>query len=262
MGFPYRRATVSATVTVSGLWKSYREKPQLGIKEFLIGRKLSRSTKFSRAWALKDLSFSVSPGNSFGIVGHNGSGKSTLLGILLGAIVPDKGNVEICDSVASLLDLGAGFHPELTGRENVFLHGAILGMTIAEVRQRFDNIIEFSELDTAIDNPIRTYSNGMIARLGFSIIAHSPAKILLIDEILAVGDSSFRSKCFAHLMHFKKEGGTLIIVSHEMETISYLCDEGLCLNEGLSVKQGNIKDVIAHYDMLVTDAEELPASKL
>lgn len=246
-----------AAVTVTGLWKSYRERPQLGIKEILLGRKLPIHGKFSRAWVLQDLSFTVNFGKSFGIVGHNGTGKSTLLGVLLGTISQDRGKVEVSERVASLLEIGAGFHPELSGKENIFLYGAILGMTIAEVRQRFESIVDFSELGNAIENPIRTYSNGMITRLGFSIIIHTPAKVLLIDEILAVGDSLFQQKCMNRLMQFKKDGGALIIASHDMKTLAHVCDEGMCLNEGLAVKHGTIGQVIEHYSMIAAGAPEV-----
>lgn len=249
-------------VAVTGLWKSYHERPKLGIKEMLLGRKSPDHGKFSRAWALQDVSFTVDFGKAFGIVGHNGTGKSTLLGVLLGTISPDRGKVEVSARVASLLEIGAGFHPELSGKENIFLYGAILGMTIAEVRQRFESIVEFSELGNAIENPIRTYSNGMITRLGFSIIIHTPAKVLLIDEILAVGDSRFQQKCMNRLMQFKKDGGTLIIVSHDMKTLAHVCDEGMCLNEGLAVKRGTIGEVIEHYGMIAAGAEKLPPAEL
>jgi ABC-type polysaccharide/polyol phosphate transport system ATPase subunit len=238
---------MTRAVTVEHLWKSYHERPQLGIKEILMGRKPPSHGRFARAWALQDVSFEVAAGKAFGILGHNGTGKSTLLGVLLGTIAPDRGTVQVHARVASLLELGAGFHPELSGRENIFLYGSILGMMLAEIRQRFDQIIEFSELGNAIENPIRTYSNGMITRLGFSIIIHTPARMLLIDEILGVGDSRFQQKCMKRLMQFKHDGGTLIIVSHDMKTLSYVCDEGMCLNEGRVAKIGAIDPVIRHY---------------
>lgn len=249
---------MTSAVTVTGLWKSYHERPQLGIKEMLLGRKAPNHGRFARAWALQDVSFSVNRGNAFGILGHNGTGKSTLLGVLLGTIAPDRGIINVSERTASLLEIGAGFHPELTGRENIFLYGSILGMTLAEIRQRFDQIIAFSELGNAIENPIRTYSNGMITRLGFSIIIHTPAKLLLIDEILGVGDTRFQQKCMERLMKFKDDGGTLIIVSHDMETLAYVCDAGMCLNEGRVTHIGPIDGVISHYLSLIADpkAEE------
>lgn len=244
---------MTSAVEVTGLWKSYHARPQLGIKEMLLGRKAPSHGKFARAWALQDVSFTVAPGRAFGILGHNGTGKSSMLSLLLGTIAPDRGTIKVSARVASLLEIGAGFHPELSGRENIFLYGSILGMTLAEIRQRFEQIIEFSELGNAIENPIRTYSNGMITRLGFSIIIHTPAKMLLIDEILGVGDTRFQQKCMAQLMRFKHDGGTLIIVSHDMETLAYVCDEGMCLNEGRVVKIGPIGDVIRHYIKITAD---------
>lgn len=241
---------MTSVITVEHLWKSYHQRPQLGIKEILIGRKAPKHGRFARAWALQDVSFEVAAGKAFGVLGHNGTGKSTLLGVLLGTIAPDRGTVQVHARVASLLEIGAGFHPELTGRENIFLYGSILGMTLAEIRQRFDLIIEFSELGDAIENPIRTYSNGMITRLGFSIIIHTPAKILLIDEILGVGDTRFQQKCMERLMRFKHDGGTLIIVSHDMDTLAHVCDEGVCLNEGRVTKTGAIDAVIEHYGQI------------
>jgi ABC-type polysaccharide/polyol phosphate transport system ATPase subunit len=238
---------VKQAVIVESLWKTYSQRPQLGIKEMLLGRKISAHGRFDREWALQDINFVVNAGQAFGIVGHNGTGKSTLLGLLLGTIIPDRGRISLSARVASLLEIGAGFHPELSGRENIFLYGSILGMTMAEIRERFDKIVEYSELGNAIENPTRTYSNGMITRLGFSIIIHTPAKILLIDEILAVGDARFQRKCMNSMAQFKQDGGTLVIVSHDMATLDEICDEGLCLNEGRVTKSGRISDVISHY---------------
>lgn len=234
-------------VVVEGLWKSYHQRPQLGIKELLVRRKALGSSRFSREWALQDISFKVPRGCAFGIMGHNGTGKSTLLGLLLGTMVPDRGTVRLAGRVASLLDIGAGFHPELTGRENIFLWGAILGMTLREMRHRLDEVIAFSELSGAIDNPLRTYSSGMITRLGFSVIAHVPADVLLIDEVLAVGDARFQEKCLGKMRSFKSGGGTIVLVSHDMASLKSICDAGMCLNEGRIVAQGGIDEVIDRY---------------
>ena len=237
---------MSAIINCRDVWKRYG-KPARGIKELLVGRHKAVNSRYSREWALQDVSFEVERGSAFGIVGHNGTGKSTLLSLLLGTILPDKGNISVEGRVASLLELGAGFHPELTGRENIFLYGSILGMSLAEIRSHFDSIIAFSELDGAIDNPIRTYSNGMVARLGFSTIIHTPVDILLIDEVLAVGDSRFKEKCRQYLHDFKARQGTLVIVSHEMETLAEMCDAGMCMNMGQVVAKGEIHEVLAQY---------------
>lgn len=238
---------MSLSIECRDLWKSYHQRPQLGIKEILIRRKVQGSRRFARQWALREITFSVQQGVAFGIVGHNGTGKSTLLSLLLGTIIPDRGEVRVNGHVASLLEIGAGFHPELSGRENIYLYGSILGVTISDIRRQFDRIVEFSELDGAIDNPLRTYSSGMITRLGFSVIIHVPADVLLIDEILGVGDARFRLKCLDYLLDFNARGGTLLIVSHEMEMLERVCTAGMCLNEGVIAKIGTMPEAINYY---------------
>jgi ABC-type polysaccharide/polyol phosphate transport system ATPase subunit len=184
----------------------------------------------------------------FGIIGHNGSGKTTLLSMLLGTLLADRGSIAVRGAIASLIELGAGFHPELSGRDNIFLFGSILGMRLHEIRERYERIVEFSELDDAIEAPLRTYSAGMITRLGFSIIISSPADVLLIDEVLAVGDAPFKEKCYEFLSNFKAGGGTLIIVSHSMKDILDMCEVGLCLDAGKVAASGPIGEVIARYE--------------
>jgi len=247
---------VSNIVSCQAVWKKYGKQAR-GIKDLLVGRHRTADTRYSREWALQDISFDVLEGASFGIVGHNGTGKSTLLSLLLGTIKPDKGDIQIKGKVASLLELGAGFHPELTGRENIFLYGSILGMRLSEIRQKLRSIIEFSELEQAIDNPIRTYSNGMIARLGFSTIIHTTVDLLLIDEVLAVGDSRFKEKCKQYLLDFKARNGTLIIVSHELETLEEMCDSGMCLDIGKVVHKGNMKDVLDEYSLKMKSIDNI-----
>jgi ABC-type polysaccharide/polyol phosphate transport system ATPase subunit len=238
---------VTSMIFCKDLWKSFHRHPPFGLKELLVGRKTLHHSKFFREWALRDVTFSVEQGTAFGIVGHNGTGKSTLLALLLGTMAPDKGQLHVSGRVASLLELGAGFHPELTGRENIFLYGAILGMTLREIKRLFQQIVEFSELEEAIENPIRTYSSGMVTRLGFSVIIHAPADLLLIDEVLGVGDMRFQQKCMDKLREFKRNGGTLVIVSHDMETLAAVCSNGMCLNEGKVLKIGAMNDVIQYY---------------
>lgn len=238
-------------VEVEQVWKSYRRNSRMGIKELLISKRTSTNGRFARQWALQDVSFSVGKGQSFGIIGHNGTGKSTLLGLLLGTLIPDQGRINVSGRVASLLELGAGFHPELSGRENIFLYGAILGIRLKEIRRVFEQIVEFSELGEAIETPLRTYSSGMITRLGFSTIIHAPADVLLIDEVLGVGDARFQEKCRHYLMQFRKRNGTLVIVSHDMAALAEMCDEGACLNLGKVAHEGPMRDVIQHYQGLV-----------
>ena len=234
-------------VMCEDLWKTYQRHRAIGVKSLLLGADTPKETRFAREWALSKVGFEVPRGGSFGVVGPNGSGKTTLLSILLGTVQEDRGSVSLNGRVASLLELGAGFHGDLTGRENVFLYGSILGMRLAEVRQRFDRIAEFSELEGAIETPLRTYSAGMVARLGFAIIISSPADILLIDEVLAVGDARFQAKCHQALREFRARQGTLVIVSHNMKELTAVCDEGICLELGQVVDAGPIDGVAARY---------------
>ena len=241
-------------VVCQDLWKSYRIRRPVGLRGMLFGG-VPRDTRFARHWALSGVNFIVSRGQALGVIGPNGSGKTTLLSILLGTVQEDRGRVSLSGRVAPLLELGAGFHGDLTGRENVFLFGSILGVRLAEIRRRFDNIAEFSELEGAIEQPLRTYSAGMIARLGFSTIIHSPADILLIDEVLAVGDASFQAKCHRALREFRARGGTLIIVSHNMKEVTEVCDEGICLDLGRVVDAGPMAGVAARYQERMAAAD-------
>lgn len=235
-------------VYVNGVWKTYGNSNQVGIKERIVGKKNSRKeSRFARNWVLCDIGFNVHSGHSLGIVGHNGTGKSTLLSLILGTIKADRGEINRKGSVGAMLELGSGCHPELTGRENIFLNGAILGLRIHEIHRNFDSIVNFSELGVAIDLPLRTYSSGMSARLAFSVLAHARRDILLIDEILAVGDASFQEKCISYLQDYKKQGGTLVVVSHDMETLKDLCSEGIWLDEGKMVSSGPIDALIQKY---------------
>lgn len=206
-----------------------------------------RDTRFARRWALASVNLGVSRGRALGVIGPHGSGKSTLLSILLGSVQADRGRVSLQGRVGSLLELGAGFQGHLTGRENIFLYGAILGMPLREIHDRFDRIARFSEMEGSLDRPLRRYSAGMIARLRFSVIIHSPADILLIDEVLTVGDARFQRKCLDALREFKDRGGTLILVSHDMDEVAGICDEAICLDFGSVVDAGPAPDVAARY---------------
>ena len=241
---------MSHIIECDRVWKRYNHSP-LGIKDLLVGKKYILEDNYSRNWALQDISFKIEKGISMGIVGPNGTGKSTLLSLLLGTIRPDQGKISCKASIGSLIELGAGFHPELTGRENIYLYASILGMTLYENKKKLNSIIEFSELTNAIDNPIRTYSNGMITRLGFSVVIHTSSDVLLIDEVLAVGDKRFQKKCIEYLSEFKRRNGTLIIVSHEMQVLSDICDIGICIDMGKVYYQGSMDKVILYYDQLL-----------
>jgi lipopolysaccharide transport system ATP-binding protein len=198
-------------------------------------------------WALRDVSFSVEPGGSLGILGRNGAGKSTLLNIATGLCKPTKGKVQIPGRVAALLELGSGFHQDLTGRENVHINAAMLGLSRQQVRQRFDEIVEFSGIGEFIDEPQRTYSSGMTVRLAFSVAINVDPDVLIIDEVLGVGDQAFFAKCFERLLDFRRAGKTLICVSHSTESLRQLCDDGLWLHHGKVMKMGPIGRVLEAY---------------
>lgn len=197
--------------------------------------------------ALQGVSFAVERGEAFGVIGDNGSGKSTLLGLIAGALRPSRGRIELCGRVAALLELGAGFHPELTGRENVVLNGVLLGLSRRQVLERLDAIIDFAELRDHMDLPIRTYSSGMLARLGFAVAAHLEPDILLVDEVLAVGDVGFQKKCLEAMLGFKARGVTIVLVSHNLADVARLCDRTLWLDRGLVAGLGDTKRVIGEY---------------
>lgn len=202
-------------------------------------------------WALDDVSFSVRKGETFGILGLNGSGKSTLLRLISGIFPPDKGEIAYKGKLGSLIALGAGFHPHMTARENIFLNGTILGMTREELEQKFEDIVQFSELGAFLDSPISTFSSGMVVRLGFAIAIHSNLDIMLIDEVLSVGDVSFQNKCLRKIYEKKQEGVAFLFVSHAIETVRLVCDRGLLLNGGQKVELGDIDQVLMSYNRIV-----------
>jgi lipopolysaccharide transport system ATP-binding protein len=198
-------------------------------------------------WAVQDISLDIERGATVGIVGRNGSGKSTLLHLMRGVFRPTSGSVWIGGKLSALIELGAGFHPELTGRENILINGIILGLSKVEIRRRFDRIVKFAELEDFIDQPVRTYSTGMYMRLGFSIAAHVNPEILLIDEVLAVGDLPFVHKCHEHLLHFKREGKTIVMVTHDLEMVDRWCDEAVWIDDGRLRLRGEPARVTALY---------------
>lgn len=198
-------------------------------------------------WALKDVSFEISPGEVVGIIGRNGAGKSTLLKVLSRITEPTSGKVELYGRVASLLEVGTGFHPELSGRENVFLNGSILGMSRKEIEDKFDEIVEFAEIAKFIDTPVKRYSSGMYVRLAFAVAAHLEPEILVVDEVLAVGDYNFQQKCMDKMQDVSTRGRTILFVSHNMGAISRLCTRCILMDQGQMIEQGSTASVIQTY---------------
>lgn len=254
-------------IDVSGLGKKYIIGHQKsGDFREAFGHKLKNL--FSRTnseqeefWALKNLNFQIKKGEAVGIVGRNGAGKSTLLKILSRIAEPSTGRFEINGRVSSLLEVGTGFHPELTGRENIFLNGTILGMRRAEVKAKFDEIVDFSGVEKFLDTPVKHYSSGMKVRLAFSVAAHLEPEILIVDEVLAVGDAEFQKKCLGKMDEVSKnEGRTVLFVSHNLAAIEHLCTNGILLGEGLVMEQGEINKVIETY-LKVDDSKNLSLDK-
>jgi len=201
----------------------------------------------NRIWALKDVSFEVQHGEVIGIIGRNGAGKSTLLKILSRITEPTEGRVTTRGRVASLLEVGTGFHPELSGRENIFLNGAILGMARREIQRKFDEIVDFAEVEKFLDTPVKRYSSGMYVRLAFAVAAHLEPEILLVDEVLAVGDASFQQKCLGKMSDVASEGRTVLFVSHNMGSIRSLCESAILLDNGTILSQGRVDAVVNQY---------------
>lgn len=219
-----------------------------GIKNFLFNLpEALNSMRNNRFEALKDISFKVHKGETLGIIGRNGAGKSTLLGLIAGVLKPTNGKIIVNGKISPLLELGGGFHPELTGRENIMFNGVLLGLTRADVLRKINKIIKFSELEEFIEQPIRTYSSGMLARLGFSVVAHLDPDILLIDEILAVGDMEFQKKCIDKMMGFKKSGVTIVFVSHSMPDILRICDRVLWIDNHIARTIGAPEEIVGSY---------------
>ena len=233
-------------IKIRNLYKDFKlnsDKPRT-LKEKLIR---SKNNKVERITILKDINLDIKKGETVALIGTNGSGKSTLLKLMTKIIYPSKGTIEIVGKLTSLLELGAGFHPDFTGRENIYFNAAIFGLTKQEIEKRLDEIIEFSELGDFIDNPVRTYSSGMYMRLAFSIAINVDAEILLIDEILAVGDQHFQDKCFKKLTELKESDKTIVIVTHSMDQVKKLCSRAIWIKDGKVEMDGMPKDVIEKY---------------
>lgn len=228
---------------VTKTFKLYSDKPQT-LKERLVR---GWKNKTEERTVLKDINIEINKGETVALIGVNGSGKSTLLKLMTKIIYPNKGILKTYGKLTSLLELGAGFHPDFTGRENIYFNAAIFGLTKKEIDDRLESIIEFSELGNFIDSPVRTYSSGMYMRLAFSVAINVDAEILLIDEILAVGDQHFQDKCFAKLEELAKSNMTIVIVSHSLDSIKKLCNRAIWINEGRVAMDGKCSDVISEY---------------
>ena len=207
----------------------------------------SKRRKYEQRVVLDDISFEVKKGEAVGLIGHNGCGKSTTLKLLTRIMYPDSGTIEMQGRVSSLIELGAGFHPDMSGRQNIYTNASIFGLTRKEIDARVDKIIEFSELEAFIDNPVRTYSSGMYMRLAFAVAINVDAEILLIDEILAVGDANFQAKCFNKLKQIKSQGTTIVIVSHSLGQIEEFCERSIWIHDGKIREEGAPRDVHPHY---------------
>jgi lipopolysaccharide transport system ATP-binding protein len=243
-------------------WAKVRKKEDPFI---LAGEKNERNSKSNsgHVWSLKNINFEIKEGEIFGIIGSNGAGKSTLLKLLSKITKPTTGSIKLNGRVSSLLEVGTGFHPELTGRENVFLNGAVLGMRKQEIKNRFDEIVDFSGIERYIDTPVKKYSSGMYVRLAFAVAAHLEPDILIIDEVLAVGDAEFQSKCLGKMKDVStNHGRTVLFVSHNISAIKQLCTKALLLEQGLQKTIGNINDVISVYQHEKPDTEEGRRSKI
>ncbi|MGD9101536.1 MAG: ABC transporter ATP-binding protein, partial [Anaerolineae bacterium] len=214
---------------------------------FLNALRMRRSPPAETLWSLRDVSFSVQPGEMVGIIGANGAGKSTALKLVSRIIVPTQGQVKIRGKVTGLLELGAGFHPDLSGRENIYLNGAMLGMKREQIDRRLDAIVAFAELEQFINMPVKHYSSGMYMRLGFAIAVHSDTDALLVDEVLAVGDQAFRSKCFERITDIRRKGTAILLVSHDAGVVRRMCDRALWLDKGRVRSMGTADDVIMDY---------------
>ena len=241
-------------IEVRNLVKQFKVRSDSGFslkRLALFGKRRSRSYELRPV--LKGICFDVKKGESVALIGHNGCGKSTTLKLLSEIIYPTSGSIEKKGRVSSLLELGAGFHPDMSGRENIFINASIFGLPKKEISRRLDAIIAFSELEHYIDNPVRTYSSGMYMRLAFSVAINVDADILLVDEILSVGDAAFQAKCFAKIKEIKDAGTSIVLVSHSMDQVRQVCDRAIWLNDGLIAAEGACRDVTERYQAFMQD---------
>ena len=237
---------MAAAITFEGVSKRFRVYKQRhdSLKEAFIRR---RRGVYDEFWILRDLSFEVEPGTALGIIGANGSGKSTALKLIARILHPNGGRILVNGRVSALLELGTGFHPDYTGRENIFLNGALLGLRRDFIRRRLDQIIDFAGIEPFIDNPVKTYSSGMAMRLGFAIAVNVESEVLLIDEVLAVGDAAFAQKCFDRVSQFRAAGKTIVLVSHDLDAVRKFCDRAILIDQGGIQAAGHPDEVTAHY---------------
>lgn len=239
--------TIISINNVSKAFKIFKDKP-LTAKEKILRL---RSNDYSSFYALKNVSLDIKRGETIGLIGHNGCGKSTLLKLITKILYPDKGEITVKGRISSLIELGAGFHPDFTGRENIYINASIFGLSKREIDSKIDEIIQFSELGEFIENPVRTYSSGMYMRLAFSVAVNVQPEILLIDEILAVGDSNFQKKCLNKIKGFKEDGATIIIVAHDLGTLEKICDKIVWLDHGEVIEVGVADKVINAYSQFM-----------
>lgn len=243
-------------ISLNNVSKCYRRyaRPVDRLKEILLPGK-SRAQEF---WAVRDINLEVPRGETLGIIGQNGSGKSTLLQIIAGTLTATTGEVQVSGRVSALLELGSGFNPEFTGRQNVFFNGQILGLSQAEIQAKFDDIAAFADIGDFIEEPVKTYSSGMVVRLAFAVIANTEPKILIVDEALAVGDARFQSRCMKRIRHLKDQGVTILFVSHDAGSVKMLCKSAVLMNHGRILEIGEPKDVVNHYiGLLSSDQNEV-----
>lgn len=250
-------------INVSKVYRRYARKKQFAtLKSALLKGSLIRDLQPDETFpALRGVSFSVPKGCTYGIIGRNGSGKSTLLKCVAGITRPNDGSVRVEGRISALIELGAGFHPEISGRENVFINGIMLGLTKREIQRRFDEIVEFAELKDFIDAPVKTYSSGMYMRLGFAVAVHVDPDVLLIDEVLAVGDQSFTVKCLDKFAEFRRRNKTILLVTHSLDLVERFCDRALWLEKGKTLAEGEPKRVVAAYLIDVEKSEEQQLAK-
>lgn len=238
---------------VSKKYRIYHE-PEEGKSPHGLGRLVHRLRgNWDNFWALRDVSFEVERGEALGLIGQNGAGKSTILKLLYNITTPSKGTIRVNGRLAALIEVASGFHPELTGRENVFLNGSLLGMKRSEIKKKLDSIVDFAGVSAFIDTPVKRYSSGMYLRLGFSIAAHLDPDILLLDEVLAVGDAVFQTKCIERIQQLRNAGTTIVFVSHNLSAVQSLCDRVFLLRQGEIIRNGPPRDVIAEYEHMFTN---------
>ena len=244
-------------LNVSKVYRRYGGRQFSTLKSALLQRSILRDLQPSETFpALTDVSFSVPKGSTYGVMGRNGSGKSTALKLVAGITKPTSGTVRVDGRISALIELGAGFHPEISGRENVFINGIMLGLTKREIQERFDEIVDFAELREFIDAPVKTYSSGMYMRLGFAVAINVNPDVLLVDEVLAVGDEGFTHKCLDKFAEFKRSNKTILLVTHSLNLIERFCDEALWLDQGLAMSHGDPKRVVGAYLTKVEEGEE------